>query len=141
MAVTYLHLPSGAAPPPGQDLRPFRAMLVIEQEVTDAWRELVSHWLVHVGCFYMLAWGLGCGKWHDSVDWANLEATNFEVSDDNLIMTTSHESEPLAEAFWFAGFCAHHPIKPLDNTLIIDISGTERETAVLAAWEAAQREI
>ncbi|MGV9006813.1 MAG: DUF7684 family protein [Brevundimonas sp.] len=139
MAVTYLHLPAGRAPPSMEGSGPFKAVLVLDQFVTAEWQTLVSDWLVRSGCLYMMAWGPGCGSWDDSVDYANLAAADFaEVPDDRHVLTTWHDDEPLSDTFWFAGQCAVHPTVPFKQTLIIDINADGREAELLAAYSEAQ---
>lgn len=139
MRVTYLHLLPGSEPPSIDALRPFKAVLVLDQAVPAEWQSRVSEWLVSSGCLYMMAWGVGCSSWDDSVDWANLSAASFdEIHDDKFVMTTWHEHESLSETLWFAAHTAFHPRVPLDDLIIIDIGPDERKTQVLAAYSAAQ---
>jgi hypothetical protein len=139
MSVSYVHLPPEAHLPSIGEAGPFRAVLVLEQAVADDWQSRVSEWLVKSGCLYMMAWGVECSSWDDSVDWANLSVVGLEdIPDDQFVMTTWHDNEPLAETFWFAGFTAHHPTVPLEHVAIIDIGSTNRESEMLQAYEAAQ---
>jgi hypothetical protein len=136
--LNYLHLPPGEMPP-AEEPHPFRAVLISEEEATEEWRRTVSEWLVRSGCLYFSAWGVDCAHWHDDVDFALLDAFDFgEIPDDDFIMTTWHENEPLAEVLWFAGFCAFHPTVELPHTLIVDVSSTERRSEILEAYRQAQ---
>ena len=74
--LNYLRLLPGSQPPE-VEARPFRAAVIVEAQISDAWRELVSRWLVDSGCLYMSAWGIECSKWDDSVDYANLEDLEY----------------------------------------------------------------
>ncbi len=139
MSVSYVHLPPEAQLPLIGEAGPFRAVIVLEQAVADDWQSRVSEWLVKSGCLYMMAWGVECSSWDDSVDWANLSVVDLEdIPDDRFVMTTWHDNEPLTETFWFAGFTAHHPTVPLEQVAIIDIGPTNRESEMLQAYEAAQ---
>jgi hypothetical protein len=139
MTVSYLHLPPDCGLPPIRSAEPFKAVLVLEQAVADDWQDRVSEWLVRSGCLYMMAWGIECSSWDDSVDWANLKVVASDViPDDQFVMTTWHDDEPLAEVFWFAGFTAHHPTVPLEQIAIIDIGPTNREAEMLHAYAVAQ---
>jgi len=112
---------------------------VLEQAVSNDWQSRVSEWLVNSGCLYMMAWGVECSSWDDSVDWANQSVVGLDdVPEDRFVMTTWHDNEPLAETFWFAGFSAHHPTVTLEHIAIIDIGPTNREREMLQAYEAAQ---
>lgn len=138
---TYLHLPVGHTPPSLEGYRPFKAVLVIEQPVTDEWQSLVSEWLVQSGCLFMMAWGRDCSSWDDSVDYANLSAFNFgEIPEDAFVMTTWHADEPLREALWFAAHTAFHPTMALDRTIIVHISAEERGAELLGAFQQAQND-
>lgn len=139
--VTYLNLPVGRTPPPLEGYRPFKAVLVIEQQVTDEWQSLVSDWLVQSGCLSMSAWGRDCSSWDDSVDYANLSAFNFgEIPEDAFVMTTWHADEPLREALWFVAHTAFHPKVALDRTVIVHISAEERRAELLRAFRQVQND-
>jgi hypothetical protein len=135
---SYIHLRTGEPPPHLKDDRPFKAVLVIEDTASREWRTLVCDWLVRSGCRYALAWGQECEIWHDSVDRANLTRFDFaEIPDDEFVMTTWHDDEPLSEAFWFSQFCTSHPTFDLDRTIIVHISTTAREAELLSEYDAA----
>ena len=139
--VTYLHLPAGHTPPSLEGYRPFKAVLVIEQQVTGEWQSLVSEWLVQSGCLFMMAWGFDCSSWDDSVDHANLSAFNFrEIPEDAFVMTTWHADEPLRETLWFAAHTAFHPTAALDRTVIVHISAEERRAELLRVFQQAQND-
>ena len=136
--MTYLHLPAGREPPVLGGVGRFRAVLVLRQTVTDEWQTLISDWLVRSGCLYMMAWGVGCSSWDDSVDWANRSVSEVgEVPDDQFVMTTWHDSEPLSETLWFAAHTAHHPTMMLKDLVIIDIGPEARERELLDAYAVA----
>ncbi|HWW11539.1 MAG TPA: hypothetical protein VN018_03410 [Brevundimonas sp.] len=139
MRIRYLHLPAGSEPPViGQD-GPFKAVLVIEQDAEEAWRDRIGDWLITSGCLYMMAWGQQAVEWHDSVDWALLTIHDFnEVPDDEHVMTTWHDDESLAEVFRFAGHAAWHATVSLDEIWIIDISENERKRLMLEDYAAAR---
>jgi hypothetical protein len=91
------------------------------------------------GCLYVVAWGVECEAWHDSVDWTHLEAFDYgDIPDDKFVMTTWHADEPLKEALWFAGHCAQHPEVELDETVIIHVADVARGAEMLATFSASQ---
>ena len=111
----YLHLRPGDAPPRLDGTAPFKAVVVVESDVTPEWQGRVSDWLVRAGCRYMMAWGRDCSGWDSSVDEANLIVFDYpETPEDESIMTTWHDNEPLEEVFWFSQFCAMHPSLELE---------------------------
>jgi hypothetical protein len=138
MSPSYLHLPPDEYPP-DRDHQPYRAVIVSELETTQEWRNEIAEWLVSTGCLYVVAWGVQCEEWHDTVDWTILERFEFgDIPDENFIMTTWHDKEPLSEAFWFAGQCASHLTVELRETLLIDVSPAPRERDLLTSFAADQ---
>lgn len=137
--VSYLHLPANQSPPSLVKAL-FKAVVVIEQAVSDAWQAQVSDWLVRSGCLYMMAWGDRCSDWDDSVDYANMSAFDGgDIPDDDFVMTTWHEREPLAEAFWFAENAAFHPTVDLDRTIIVHVAPHDRGAELLNLYREARK--
>ena len=137
MSVSYLHLPTGGPIPSSDPRTPFRAVIVVEQDVDAEWRDRVSTWLVRTGCLYMMAWGQDCDAWDDSVDWAYLSAWDFkDATEDRSITTTWHNLETLAETFRFAQQGAFHPTVPLPDVLILHVAPEARRGELLALWQA-----
>ncbi len=137
----YLHLKPGDAPPRLEGVAPFKAVLVIDSEVTPEWQAQVSDWLVRSGCRFMMAWGQKCGYWELSVDRANSARFDYgEIPEDDLVITTSHGNELLQETLWFCERCATHPSVELERTYIVYIAPESRETELLKTFRAAQEE-
>src|SRR6185436_16250294 len=102
------------------------------------WQSTVSAWIVSSGCLYMMAWGIECSSWDDSVDTANLEAFKFgDVPQDRFVMTTWHADEPLAEVLWFSKNHAVHPTVELQHTVLVHVSAQSKEREMLAAYAEA----
>jgi hypothetical protein len=138
MSIRYIHLRPDEPPPP-LSAAPFCGVIVAETRATEAWRERVTEWLVKSGCLYAVAWGVDCEAWHDSFDDANLREFDYgDIPDDRFVMTTWHSKEPLSEAFWFAGQCAHHPTVELERTIIVHVSDEPREAAMLQIFDESQ---
>lgn len=141
MAPIYLHLRPGDNPPSIGGFGAFKAVVVSEAETSPEWQSLLSDWLVRSGCRYMMAWGLKCRDWHDSVDEANLTRfADAEISDDDLVMTTWHEAESLQETFWFSVRSAMHPSVELERTYVVHIAPVERSAEILKTFQDAQNE-
>ncbi|WP_245824971.1 DUF7684 family protein [Sphingomonas azotifigens] len=138
MPVTYHHLSPEHALPVLPAV-PFRAVLVADQGVAPEWRNGIATWLAASGCLYFIAWGTDSEAWHDSVDWANLEAFNFgDIPDERFILTTWHDREPLSEVLWFAGHCARHPDVELRETVLLHLAPAPQAETLLIAFNAAQ---
>ena len=136
--VHYIRILEGEPLPSVSQYAPFRAVIVIDAPHSPAWQDQVSDWLVESGCLYMCAWGPGCSSWDESVDYAQIRNYPDGASEDDFVMTTWHENEPLEEVFWYAGFCANHPLRPL-ATVLVDISAANRADEMLTRFEEAQR--
>ena len=138
MGLKYLHLSPDQSPPElGSD--PSRVLIVSELEVSQDWRNRIADWLVKSRCLYVVAWGVQCENWHDTVDWTILEEFDFgDIPDDRFVMTTWHADEPLSEAMWFAGQNAFHPDVELDDTVIVHVAKEAREAEMLEAYASSQ---
>jgi hypothetical protein len=135
--IEYLHLPPDATLPDVTHFAPFRAMLILEAPVSNAWRAAVSDWLVQSGCLFMSAWGVDCSSWDDSVDMANLEKFDYgSIPEDRFVMTTWHADESLRDAMSFCKL-ATHPVLDMRHTLLIHISEHGDERRVLDEYAAA----
>lgn len=119
--IVYLHLPPESSLPEIVH-EPTRVVVIIEAKVSAEWQSLVSDWIVSAGCLYMMAWGIECTAWDDSVDWANIEKYGEEpIPDDNFVITTWHSDEKLADVFWFSKNAAVHPVIDLQRTMFAPI--------------------
>ncbi|MFW2343010.1 DUF7684 family protein [Brevundimonas sp.] len=138
LPVSYVHLTAGEKPVGTLPAAPFIAVIVGTRSVEAGWRPTVSHWLVENRCLYACSWGVDAEAWHDSVDLANLEVDDFNVSEASHVMTTCHDGDSLDEVFWFAGHAAHHGVITLEHVLIVDISPEAREADMLSRCAQAQ---
>lgn len=119
----YIHLAPEEELPEILDSELFKAIVVVDSVVTSKWQAQVSSWLVDSGCRYMMAWGMDCSSWDDSVDMANLEVFDFQhVPEDKFVMTTWHSDGPLEEVFSYAKYLARHPVLELKNLVIVHIT-------------------
>jgi hypothetical protein len=138
ISLRYLQLIPDQALPDISVLKPFLAVLVIEEPVSQQWQDQVSRWLVKSGCIFMMAWGLNCSEWDDSVDFANIEQFNFgEIPEDELVMTTCHADEKLKDVFWQAKNSAEHACIDFSNTMILHISTENKERELLSLYSTA----
>ena len=100
--------------------------------------EFVSEWLIRSGCLYMLAWGVDCSLWDDSVDEANLTVCGGSIPDEKFAYTTWHVSEPLEDVFWFAEHGAWHPDVDIQSTVLLHVAVEPRQRELMDAYVAAQ---
>jgi len=136
-ALVYLQLEPESTLPEIAN-QPTRMVVIVEANVSPGWQGLVSDWIVRSGCLYMMAWGIECSSWDDSVDWANIDKYGeAPIPDDGFVATTWHSDESLVEVFWFSKNCATHPFIELSRTMILDISKVNRRDQLLQAYTAA----
>ncbi|MGV7207706.1 hypothetical protein ACLB1G_07610 [Oxalobacteraceae bacterium A2-2] len=134
--VKYLHLPVDSALPALPGLERFRAIVLVEEEVSDIWQWEVSRWLVAAGARYVQVWGAGCASWEESVEDAFLEATDYEdVPAELAVLTSAHEDEDIEEVFWYARHRAAHPGQELRDTLIVHIADADRREELEALYD------
>lgn len=126
--IRYIQIQNNSDLPDIKNLNPFRAVVVIDEAISDEWQIKTSKWLVNSGCLYMMAWGNDCSSWDDSVDYANLEEWNYEeIPEQSSVMTTWHEKDSIEEVFWYAKYSAFHSVVDIKNLVILHISSTSKE--------------
>ncbi len=118
--------------------KPYLLLLVAELGVEPEWRNELADHLIATGCFYFCACGVDCSIWHDCVDVAVLEKFDFKgVPNEEFVMTTCHENEPLEEAMWFAHHGAGHPFAVFERCHILHLAHNAEQQRMLARYEAA----
>lgn len=134
----YRHLLPETALPELHGLHPYKAVLIIEAEVSQMWLWDVSRWLVSSGCRCMLAWGKDCSTWNDAVEEANLERFDYgDIPGEETVVTTWHDDEELEEVFWFAKNRATHPVLDLNHTVLIHISDVDKHQEIEELYAGA----
>ncbi len=137
MAIHYLQLKPEGDLPDISTLKPFLAVLVIEEPQSATWRVKASQWLVKSGCIYMMAWGSDCSDWEDAVDLANIEQFSYgEIPEDELVMTSEHEDAKLKDVFWQAKNSARHACVEFANTVVVHISDENKEAELLGLYDS-----
>lgn len=137
-SIEYVQIEPGTTPPTIGVSKPFRAVVIIESDVSPEWQSSISEWLVQSGCLYMMACGENCSSWEDSVDLANIEQLKpAEIPDSEFVMTTSHEREPMEEVFGFSKNNAFHPTVKLRRTVLVHISFHNNQDELLKAYALA----
>ena len=142
----YIPISENSPLPEIVQFRHFRAIVVVDAPYRDEWQDEVSRWLVDAGCLYMMAWGLNCSSWDDSVDYAQIQKyLPGDAPEEEFVMTTWHDDETLESVFWFAQFNAHDPYDLITNTLIVHVGTADRGTEFLTLFEhsytLAEREL
>jgi hypothetical protein len=89
-------------------LRPYVLFTAFDAgSITDDQLDAFAESMLRSGCAYSCAWGVDAGRVEEAFDQV---AMNAELAGEpfveEVLMTTSHESEALDEALWFAVFDA-----------------------------------
>ena len=112
----YLQIGGAGLLPDLNKERPFKSIVVIEQVVPPQRQREISKWLVESGCLYMMAWGIDCSSWDDSVDYANLELHDYgDIPEREVVQTTWHDKETLSDVMAFAKQYAPGTDRPVDR--------------------------
>lgn len=139
LELIYLHLPPDT-PLPELLCSRTRVVVVIDVEVSREWQWQVSKWIIEIGCQYMMAWGIDCTSWDDSVDYAHLEKYDYHyerIPTDDFVVTTWHDDVPLAEVFRYAKGELAHPDFELSRTIILDITKVNRSDEITQEYMEA----
>lgn len=137
LARTYFQILPSRHLPPLSSFAPFKAIVLQETKVSESWRHSISQALCKSGCLYMMAWGVNCQKWDDSVDEANLEQYDFgDIPKDKFVFTTWHENETLDDVFHFAKYAAEHPATKINNVIILHIGKVNKKEAFEKRFDA-----
>lgn len=136
--VIYIHLAPGDTPTGRVRPAPYKMVVIADAAVSPGWQSQVSDWIVESGCRCMVAWGVDCSTWDDAVDTANIEAFEFgDIPADHFVYTFWHAHDPIEKALGFCKYAASHPAVELRQTVLLHISDTANEDALLQAYAAA----
>lgn len=138
MMLQYLSLQNNDDLPSIENLKPFKCVVLVSEDVSSEWQATVSKWLVDAGCLYMIAWGVDCSSWDDSVDWANIEAFGYKsIPDEVFVRTSWFESESLEEVLHFSKHAAIALTGRLENVLFLDIGNSGRRAFLRNIYDSA----
>lgn len=119
---------------------PFRAVVVAELALSPARMDEISEWLIASGCRYVMAWGENASAWDDAADMASMERNRYEdPRPEELVITTWHPGESLAEVFEFSNESAKHPALSLDELVIVHVASEPDADRLLAHLGGADR--
>lgn len=114
----------------------FLLLVVAQEKVNPELRWSACQHLIAAGARYVCVWGEDCELWHDEFDWANLRSKNFALPNErDLVMTTWHDNESLAETMRFAKTCAVHPAWKFDMTIILHVGRQSAEQKLVEQYE------
>ena len=120
---------------------PYVCILVVnESSISAAEQSLLSTQIVQSNCKYAVCAGHQCATWDLSIDIAYLETDpDLSPPEDEFVMTTWHEGEPLEEVLWFGFNLTNFDDHDFKKYLILLIGANEsleNEVEILAFEEA-----
>ena len=119
-------------------LAPFKAVITIDEPVTQERQEEISAWLVNMGCRYVMTRGENCNSWSQSVRKANLEVFDLDtMSAQDFVMTTGHRYESLKAIFWYAKKYAKHPEITFKECVVLHLASGERSNEYRSIFHRA----
>jgi hypothetical protein len=138
MNVSYTQLTPGNDLPDISGLKPFLAVLVIDDHSAPEWREKISSWLVKSGCRNMMSWGDEREAWDEAVDLANISQFNSGgIPVDELVLAVEHGSHALEQFFKEAKISASQDCADFTNVLLAHISKENKEQELISLYSRA----
>lgn len=117
---------------------PFKAVLAIEETVSESRQTEISNWLVEMGCKYVMLCGENCKSWESPIRQANLNKVDLEgMRPEDFVMITTHEHEKLRHVFWHAQKQAYHSHVKFDNILAIHLGSKNRSVEYFSIFDKA----
>jgi len=124
----YIQLREYGELPEIDNRAPFKAVLAVEDTVSDERRREIADWLVAMGGLYMMICGRDCAGWQDSIRRANLARVAIDdMQPQQFVMITMHVHEKLRAVFRYAKSHARHTHVKIDNLLTIHVANRNRE--------------
>ena len=124
--------------PPINEFAHFKAVLAIENSVSQSRQIEISQWMVEMGALYVMICGESPGSWSDSIRQANIDKVEIAtMTAEQFVMITEHETESLRNVFWHAKKYARHTHAKLENIVVIHISNENRAVDYLSIYNKA----
>lgn len=120
----------------------YLCVILIERPVSESFRERTSNTLVRTGCRFMMAWGVDCSLWDDSVDYANImQFFPAEIPESQFVMTTWHDKDTLEDVFFYAKHNMHSSFNDVkyDSLVVLDLGQDDRSDEIKEAFNAASK--
>ncbi len=121
-------------------LAPFKAVLVIEDNVCENRQNQISSWLVEMGGLYVMVCGSKSKCWLKSIRQANLNhITIDEMTPEQFVMITDHGEEQIRYVFWHAKKHSEHTHVQLKNIIVIHLGIENRNIDYLSIFNSLMK--
>ena len=136
----YIQLTINSEPPDISGCAPFKAILVIENQVSEQQKEQICEWLVNMGGLYIIICSSETQSWKNSIRQANLSQLDIKaMSPDNFVMISEHKDEQIRYVFWHAKKHAKHTHVNLINTVVVHVSDVNRGIAFSSIFNSLMK--
>jgi hypothetical protein len=135
-SMQYFQLTEQGELPDIEHLAPFKAVLAIEDDVSEARQLELANWLIANGGRYVMICGENCEGWKQLIRQANLDLFAIEdMKPEEFVMITTHAHERLRNVFWHARKIAHHTHVQFSQVITIHLGSQNRSVEYLAMFE------
>ena len=134
-SMQYFQLTEQGQLPDIGHLAPFKVVLAIEDDVSEARQLELANWMVAKGGRYVMICGENCEGWQQVIRQANLGLFAIEdMKPEEFVMITTHAHERLRNVFWHANKIARHPDVKFSEVITIHLGRQNRSVEYLAMF-------
>ena len=131
----YIQLTENNEIPDISEFSPFKAVVVIQNEVSEARQHQISDWIVEMNGLCLVTYGEGSESWAKSIRQSNLDKVDIDVMEpEQFVMITDLHNERLRSVIWHAKKYAKHTHVKLKQTVIVHISNENRAIEYLSIF-------
>ena len=133
--MNYIQLTENNEIPDISGFSPFKALVVINSEVSKSRQRQISDWLVEMGGLCLIICGAHSESWVKSIRQSNLDQVDIHsMQAEQFVMITDLHNERLQSVFWHAKKYAKHTHVKLCETVVIHISYENRAIDYLSIF-------
>jgi hypothetical protein len=137
-SMQYFQLTEQGELPGIEHFAPFKVVLAIEDDVSQARQLELANWMVAKGGRYVMICGENCEGWQQVIRQANLDLFAIEdMKPEEFVMITTHAHERLRNVFWHARKIAHHPDVKFSQVITLHLGKQNRSVEYLAIFDKA----
>jgi hypothetical protein len=134
----YIQVDQNTMLPDISGFSPFKAVIAIEDQISQHRREIISNWLIQMGGLYVMICGDEIALWSASIRKANMDQNDINtMTPDQFVMITEHENERLRNVFWHAKKYAKHTHANLQTLVVIHVSNHNRAVDYMSIFNKA----
>ena len=137
-SMQYFQLTEQGELPDIEHFAPFKVVLAIEDDVSQARQLELTNWLIEKGGRYVMLCGENSEGWQQVIRQANLDLFAIEdMKPEEFVMITTHSHERLRNVFWHARKVARHPDVKFAEVITIHLGSQNRSVEYLVMFDKA----